>query len=286
MSATVTAAAEKAAVSPLDVVRLTIAAEQTAGSYYGKRGALTFTRSDAVRYTSESWLNRRPTGGTAYTLAQVWDVVAAIVDASPELLTLTDEERAERAKARAAQVAAHELDAAAAYKDGRHADAHAAIDAGELADPDHTTYGRLHSWAELRGFVDKRDAAQAEPAAVAALAPVGVAALTDAALAEELRDMLEQVPDLTARAAQAQEKLRGQTRRTSTHYGDDRTGWPASSAHAVRDLETAVSDRTLSLAQARAYRGELEAEAARRSAVGAEVPALALLNGAAGIAQD
>lgn len=127
----------------LDLARIRNATEDNAHRYYG--GPLSLGKDDAARYVAEGHLKQ-------YPLAETWREVAALLDARPEILTLTAAEVEQRRTNRANLCEEYAHNAHRHLVTGWVDDAHGLIDDGELLDPDHRVLGR-YSWQQIRDAV-------------------------------------------------------------------------------------------------------------------------------------
>lgn len=133
-------------MTEVDLARIAVAVEDNALRYVG--GPFNFGRDDAVRYVSEGHLKR-------YPFREVWDHVAAYIDAHPEVLTYTPTTVAANQQRRAEQCEGLARDAHEAMTEADIPDALAAVDDGERIDPDYRVAGR-HSWDALREAINAR----------------------------------------------------------------------------------------------------------------------------------
>jgi hypothetical protein len=120
-----------------------------AATYY--RGPLGFSRDDAARYTSEGPLGKLC---DQYSLKVVWREVAAVIDARPDLLTTTKQDRQNRKVDRARRCEEFARQANQMVCAGDRVGAYTALGEGERVDPDHWVAGR-YSWSDLRRIVAK-----------------------------------------------------------------------------------------------------------------------------------
>lgn len=134
--------------SPVEAARIRVAVEDHAARYFG--GPLGLARDDAARYVSEGHLKSLV---DKYGLREVWDGVAAELEARPELLERDEAARAASRAARHERAAATSRDALAAYKTGDVDGALKALDAGELIDPEYRYRGV--SWDRARELIGR-----------------------------------------------------------------------------------------------------------------------------------
>lgn len=136
-------------ITGLDRIRIEIWADSHLRDYYGRRSSLlSFGEGDAVRYTSESFLNEHRRA--AYTLREVCAVVREYMEAHRFLLELTEAQAYERKAAREANVQALSNAADLVSLRGASEEAYQLLDAAEQMDPDR------YPWARLRAMVANR----------------------------------------------------------------------------------------------------------------------------------
>lgn len=136
--------------SAVELVMIRHAVEDHAAGWYGQVGPFTFGREQAARYTSEG-----PLSGLCdrHGLAAVWRAVAEVIEENPQVLEhrLSDEERAQRQRQRAARAEYLAEETAVAFQAGDRERALEATYQAELADP---TYRPAHcTFDELREII-------------------------------------------------------------------------------------------------------------------------------------
>jgi len=137
------------AIAPLDRARIQAATEDYAAANHG--GALNLSRDDTARYVTEGHLQALE---KKYGTSTVQDAVRAHIDANPRVLDgPKDGGRAKEAARKAASADVAEQ-ARLAMKDGRYADALAAVDRGETRNPDFTINGV--GWDAMRARINSR----------------------------------------------------------------------------------------------------------------------------------
>jgi hypothetical protein len=129
-----------------DFPRIRVAVEDNAYRYIG--GPFNMGAEAAVRYVCEGHLKD-------YPLREVWEHVAAYIDAYPQVLAYTpaDVAIAQQERNERCDDLAHE--AYEAMNEGDIADALALIDDAERTNPDYRVAGR-HTWDDLREAINAK----------------------------------------------------------------------------------------------------------------------------------
>jgi hypothetical protein len=135
--------------SPAEHAIIRHTAQDWAGRWYGKVGPFTFGRDDAARYVSEGYLRGLC---ERYSLKQVWEAVAAEIEAAPEVLETrhSDAEIDERQAARRSVAAEIDKRAEVAFRAADFDGALALLDEAELAAPDYTDFDGLREFVRSR----------------------------------------------------------------------------------------------------------------------------------------
>lgn len=147
-------------LTAVEQVRLRHLVTDHGARYYGQAGPFTFTRGDAVRYTTEGYAAKAFPDINFQTL---WSAVdAALTDEILAAGKLSDDQVAANVAARRAAAFTHDRAALRAYRADDFDTALAEVDAGELACPD---WQDFWTWDQLREVVRKRAAEVADLAA-------------------------------------------------------------------------------------------------------------------------
>ncbi len=139
---------KRTTLTAVERVRVAHLVADYGANFYGRVGGMTFSRGDAVRYTTEGWVCKALPDVETRAL---WDLVdELLMDDILAAGKLSDAQVDERAAARWQAAQVHEAAALAAHQAGDHAEALRQLDLAELECPDRPA---MVSWDTLRGWV-------------------------------------------------------------------------------------------------------------------------------------